>query len=174
VFSWQFSTIISREAKNMTKRATPRILGLAAAATVIGFAVGTAGATAHLGVAAHEEERDPIRTSALSMDWLKELNPAVGRHYGIVSPCVPQMGVHYAPVVDDRPAAAPSVVLAVNPVNNELTAVEIIVPSDQPWQPWFDQPEGQPMELGPGMTVWTQHVYLVDPASIDECPPPSE
>jgi hypothetical protein len=108
---------------------------------------------------------------AFSLDHLHELNPAVAAHYGQVSPCVPHMGVHYAPVVDGRPAAAPSVVLAVDPVNGQVTAMEILVPSDMPWQPWFDQPEGEPLELAPGMSFWTQHVYLVDHSEINECPP---
>jgi hypothetical protein len=43
-----------------------------------------------------------------------------------------------------------------------------------PWQPWFDQPEGEPMEIMPGMTVWTQHVYLVDPSTISPCPAGAE
>jgi hypothetical protein len=110
----------------------------------------------------------------MTLEQLKALNPAVTAHYAQVSPCVPHMGVHYAAVVDGRPAMAPSVVLAVDPVNGQLTAMEIIVPADQPWQPWYDQPEGEPYELAPGMKFWTQHVYLVDHTSINECPPMDE
>lgn len=110
----------------------------------------------------------------MTLDQLKALNPAVTAHYGQVSPCVPHMGVHYGAVVDGMPAQAPGVVLSVDPVDQRLTAMEIIVPSEMPWQPWYDQPEGEPLELAPGMSFWTQHVYLVDHASINECPPMGE
>jgi hypothetical protein len=95
-------------------------------------------------------------------------------HYTQVSPCIPYMGLHYGAAVDGRPANAPNVVLAVDPVDYRITAMEVIVPSDMPWQPWFDQPEGEPMEIMPGMTVWTQHVYLVDPSTISPCPAGAE
>jgi hypothetical protein len=111
--------------------------------------------------------------AAISIDGLRDINPAVAAHYALISPCVPNMGVHYGAVVAGRPANAPSVILSVDPVNGQVTAMELIVPADMPWQPWFDQPEGEPMEIMAGMKVWTQHVFLVDPATINPCPPPS-
>jgi hypothetical protein len=130
--------------------------------------------TAAVAISTSEAVADDPPTFAMSLDQLQALNPAVVAHYGQISPCVPHMGVHYAAVVDGRPAMAPSVVLVVDPVNGNLTAMEILVPSDMPWQPWYDQPEGEPLVLGPGMSLWTQHVYLVDHAEINECPPVEE
>lgn len=120
------------------------------------------------------EEHAPLASLHLSMADIAALNPAIGAHYGQISPCIPHMGEHFGPVVDGRPAMAPSVILSMDPVEDRVNAVEIVVPADQPWQPWFDQAEGEPLELAPGMHFWTQHVFLVDHALINECPPMEE
>lgn len=152
----------------MSIRTTLR--SIAAAGFAIALLVGVATGTAE----AHDVVADDPPAFAMSLDQLRALNPAVAVHYGQVSPCVPHMGFHYAAVVDGRPAAAPSVVLSIDPVDNRVNAVELLVPADQPWQPWFDQAEGEPYEIAPGMLFWTQHIYLVDHSEINECPPMEE
>jgi hypothetical protein len=134
------------------------------------------------GATGGEARPDPIPEPAagreydglsLSLDRIMELNPAVAEHYGhvAIAPCKPEMGLHWAPLVDGRPTGEPSVVLSVNPVTREVVAAEVIVAPDQPWQPWFDQAEGEePTEIAPGIHAWTQHVYLVDPSTVDDCP----
>jgi hypothetical protein len=147
------------------------VFASAAAGMIIGY--GTAGTATN--PADRAEQPPPMAGRSLDMGRIIALNPAIAEHYGhvIAAPCKPQMGLHYAPHVDGQPTSAPSVVLSVNPVTNEMVAAEVIVAPDQPWQPWFDQPEGgEPTEIAPGIHAWTQHVYLVDPATIDDCPDP--
>lgn len=85
---------------------------------------------------------------------LTEMNPALAK-YEVLSPYVPNMGIHMG-------MHGPALIAV---VSNEgtLNAVEIMMPADQGWQPWFDQPENMPMEL-PGMgKLYSQHVYLTQP-----------
>jgi hypothetical protein len=71
---------------------------------------------------------------------------------------VPNMGVHngvpgaHVTVLTDR--------------TDRVVGFELVSPAAAGWFPWFDQPKEMPMEL-PGMgMVYTQHIFLVDPASI--------
>jgi hypothetical protein len=154
---------------------TALLLASAAAAMIIGYAVGSTGTMANPAATAdHPEQGNPTCVS-LSLERITELNPAVAEHYGhvAIAPCKPRMGLHYAPFLDGQPTGAPSVVLSVDPVTHKVVAAEVIVAPEQPWQPWFDQPEGgEPTEIAPGIHAWTQHVYLVDPATIADCPEP--
>lgn len=94
----------------------------------------------------------------LTFDALKEANPAL-EQYEEISEYVPGMGYHYG-------VRGPAVVLAVGHAG-EINAFEIITPAEQGWFPWLDQPEGEPMEL-PGLgEVYTQHLYVVDPATVE-------
>jgi hypothetical protein len=94
----------------------------------------------------------------LTLDALEAENPALAQ-YDRISDYVPGMGFHYAPL-------GPSVVLAVGH-EGEITAFELISPAEQGWFPWFDQPEDSPMEI-PGLgEVYTQHLWVVDPASLE-------
>ncbi len=90
-------------------------------------------------------------------DWLKQLNPSLTK-YGPISEFVPNMGIH---------VGVPGPHLTVMVDNAGMVAgFELVVPAVAGWAPWFDQPEGQPMEL-PGLgPVYTQHLYLVDPGAI--------
>lgn len=93
----------------------------------------------------------------LTLEALTETNPALAQ-YAQISEYVPQMGRHHG-------IAGPGLVLAVSP-QGEVNAFELIFPSEQGWYPWFDQPEGEPMEL-PGLgQVYTQHLYVVDPSTL--------
>lgn len=90
---------------------------------------------------------------------LTAMNPALAT-YQPLSPYIPGMGIHMG-------VPGPSLILA---TSNEgtLNAVEVMVPAEQGWQPWFDQPKDQPMEM-PGVgQVYTQHIYLTDPAGLVE------
>lgn len=101
-------------------------------------------------------DREPAMVP-LTLDGLRAVNPALG-DYERISEYVPHMGYHYG-------MTGPGLVLAVSP-EGDINAFELIFPVEQGWFPWFDQPEGEPMELpGLGM-VYTQHVYLVDPMSL--------
>lgn len=95
---------------------------------------------------------------AITYAWLKQLNPALTK-YQAISDFVPNMGVHngvpgaHVTVLTDR--------------TDRVVGFELVSPAAAGWFPWFDQPKDMPMEL-PGMgLVYTQHIFLVDPASID-------
>lgn len=90
---------------------------------------------------------------------LTELNPALAK-YQALSPYIPAMGIHMG-----VPGAA-LILCASN--EGTLNAVEIMVPAEQGWQPWFDQPQNQPMEMEGVGQVYTQHLYLTDPAGLVE------
>lgn len=76
-----------------------------------------------------------------------------------MSPLVPNMGVHMG-------VRGPGLIGLMDSTGN-LIGFELSLPANAaPWSPWFDQPQGQPSDL-PGLgKVWSQHVYLVDPATI--------
>jgi hypothetical protein len=94
----------------------------------------------------------------LTLEALTEANPALER-YERISDYVPQMGYHYG-------VMGPGLVLAVSP-EGEINGFELISPVEEGWYPWFDQPEGEPMEL-PGLgLVYTQHLYVVDPGTLE-------
>lgn len=89
--------------------------------------------------------------------WLKQLNPSLTT-YQPVSEFVPNMGIHHG-------VAGPHVTVLTD-TDGLVVGFELIVPAVAGWQPWFDQPKNQPMEL-PGLgQVYTQHLYLVDPSTI--------
>ena len=109
-------------------------------------------------------ERDSIVEDAppallpLTLESLRAENPALDQ-YQAISDYVPGMGFHYG-------VQGPAVVLAVGH-EGEINAFELISPAEVGWFPWFDQPEDAPMEL-PGVgEVYTQHVWVVDPATLD-------
>lgn len=93
----------------------------------------------------------------LTLEALTEANPAL-EQYERMSDYVPQMGYHYG-------VMGPGLILAVSP-EGDINAFELMFPVQQGWFPWFDQPEGEPMEL-PGVgEVYTQHLYVVEPATL--------
>lgn len=95
----------------------------------------------------------------LTLEGLAAVNPVLETYGLLGEDPVPQMGYHHG-------VMGPGLVLALT-ADGALNAFELIFPVDQGWFPWFDQPEGQPMEL-PGMgMVYTQHVYVVDRATVD-------
>lgn len=94
----------------------------------------------------------------LTLEALTEANPALAQ-YEQVSEYVPNMGYHYG-------VMGPALFLAVSPEGN-INAFEIIVPAEAGWYPWYDQRQGFPMDM-PGVgEVYTQHLYVVDPATLD-------
>lgn len=96
-------------------------------------------------------------SKGISYDWLKQMNPALAK-YAPMSEFVPNMGVHHG-------VPGPHVTVMTDS-NGMVTGFELVVPAMAGWLPWFDQPEGQPMEL-PGLgKVYSQHIYLVNPSSI--------
>lgn len=95
-------------------------------------------------------------TLAISLEYLTELNPAL-THYNLDDHFAPNMGMHFI-----APGPHMTVVLA---DNDTVVAVELVVPEEHGWLPWFDQPEGEPSELPIGM-AYTQHIYLADRATI--------
>lgn len=98
-----------------------------------------------------------VSFKGISYAWLKELNPALTK-YQPISEFVPGMGVHNG-------VPGPHVTLLTDSAEM-LVGFELVVQAAAGWAPWFDQPEGQSMEL-PGLgQVYTQHLYIVDPASI--------
>lgn len=94
-----------------------------------------------------------------TLPQLTALNPALGM-YQQLSPYIPGMGIH-------RGVPGPALVLAISH-EGTLNAVEIISPAEQGWQPWFDQPKNQPMEMPELGQVYTQHLYLTNPAGLVE------
>ncbi|MEX2501781.1 MAG: hypothetical protein WD336_05345 [Trueperaceae bacterium] len=106
------------------------------------------------GAAHAQDERQVART----LDEFVALNPGL-EHYGPMHEAwVPAMGIHWG-------APGPHVTLGVGH-GDQVVTIEVIYPEELGWQPWFDQPEGEPMELGPMGMVYTQHVYLVDPMTL--------
>ncbi|MFZ5815700.1 MAG: hypothetical protein ACOY93_10420 [Bacillota bacterium] len=98
-----------------------------------------------------------IKSNGISYEWLKQMNPGLTR-YQALSEFVPNMGFHHG-------APGPHVTVLVDSAGT-VVGFELVVPSAVGWAPWFDQPENQPMDL-PGLgLVYSQHIYLVDPASI--------
>jgi hypothetical protein len=94
----------------------------------------------------------------LTLEALTAVNPALEQYGRLSDEYVPQMGYHYG-------VMGPGLVLAVSEEGG-VNAFELLFPAEQGWYPWFDQPEGQPMEL-PGLgEVYSQHVYVVDPATL--------
>lgn len=99
-----------------------------------------------------------VSAKAVTYDLLKQLNPALSK-YQALSEFVPNMGVHngvpgpHVTVLTDR--------------TDRVVGFELVSPAAAGWFAWFDQPKDMPMEL-PGMgMVYTQHIFLVDPASIN-------
>jgi hypothetical protein len=72
---------------------------------------------------------------------------------------VPEMGIHWG-------VSGPHIVLAVGE-DDLVVAYEIILPEEDGWHPWFDQPEGEPMDHPALGRVYTQHIYLADPATVN-------
>ena len=101
-------------------------------------------------------EADPTFVP-LTFEALAAVNPAL-TEYQRLSEYVPNMGYHYGMM-------GPGLVLAVSP-EGLINAFELIFPAENGWYPWFDQPEGEPMAMGPMGLVYTQHVYVVDPMSL--------
>lgn len=98
-----------------------------------------------------------VTPKPLSLDWLKALNPRISG-YQPISPFVPNMGVHHG-------VQGPHLTVTTDN-QGMVTGFELVVPAAAGWQAWFDQPKDQPTEL-PGLgKVYTQHIYLVDPATI--------
>ncbi len=93
----------------------------------------------------------------LTLEALTEVNPAL-EGYQQLSPYVPNMGYHYGMM-------GPGLVLAVSP-EGEINAFELLFPAEQGHHPWFDQPDGEPMDMGEMGMMYTQHVYVVDPMSL--------
>ena len=103
---------------------------------------------------------------ARTLGEVRALNRAVAEAYApLHDEWVPQMGVHWG-------VPGPSVLLAVG-ADQVVAAYEILVPETAGWFPWFDQPEGEPMihpQLG---RVYTQHIYVSDPRTVNEGQRPS-
>ncbi len=95
-------------------------------------------------------------TLALSLDYLTELNPAL-TYYSLDEHFTPNMGMHLI-------APGPHMTIVLGD-NDTVVAVELVVPEEHGWLPWFDQPEGEPTELPIGI-AYTQHIYLADRATI--------
>lgn len=95
-------------------------------------------------------------TFAVSLEYLTELNPAL-THYNLDDHFIPNMGMHLT-----APGPHMTLVLA---DEDTVVAVELVVPEENGWLPWFDQPEGEPTELPIGI-AYTQHIYLADQATI--------
>lgn len=94
----------------------------------------------------------------LDLDTLTDANPAL-QQYSALSPYVPGMGIHYG-------VAGPAVIV-VTAENGDINAFELISPVDEGWFEWFDQPEGEPTTIEGLGEVYTQHLYVVDQATID-------
>lgn len=119
-----------------------------------GIFIIVAAALALAGVAQAQDERQVART----LQEFIALNPAL-EHYGPMhEDWVPAMGVHWG-------APGPHVTLGVGH-GDQVVTIEVIYPEAMGWQPWFDQPEGEPMELGPMGMVYTQHIWIAEPASV--------
>jgi hypothetical protein len=103
------------------------------------------------------EGEEPVAI-ALTHDALVAANPKLGQ-YQQLSDYVPGMGYHYG-------APGPAVVLVVGR-EGEINGFELISPAAQGWYPWFDQPDGEPMTIEGLGEVYTQHLYLVDPATLE-------
>lgn len=98
-----------------------------------------------------------VNPQLLSWKQLSAMNPTLQK-YQALSEFVPNMGVHMG-------VPGPHLTVLVDSASN-VVGFEMTVPATSPWMPWFDQPQGQPMEL-PGLgKVYSQHVYLAAPASI--------
>lgn len=109
----------------------------------------------------HEEAytaKARLTPGPLTWEQLKALNPKLAA-YKALSPFIPNMGIHWG-------VEGPHVTIMVDSAGLVTGAELMLSAGATPWMPWFDQPEGQPTEL-PGLgKAWTQHVYIVDPASI--------
>ncbi len=98
-----------------------------------------------------------VAAGPISFEWLRQLNPAVS-HYGPISGFAPNMGVHYG-------VSGPHLTVLVDSAGN-VPGFALVSPAGAGWFPWFDQPEGQPVEL-PGLgPVYRQHIYPADAATI--------
>ncbi len=98
-----------------------------------------------------------VVASGITYDWLEQINPAMAK-YQAISEFVPNMGIHHG-------APGPHVTVMTDSAG-KVVGFELVAPAASGWAPWFDQPENQPMELEGLGQVYTQHIYLVDPASI--------
>lgn len=93
---------------------------------------------------------------ALSLEYLTELNPALA-YYELDEHFSPNMGMHFI-----APGPHLTVVVA---GEGTVVGVELVVPEEQGWLPWFDQSEGEPTLLPIGLS-YTQHIYLADRSTI--------
>ena len=116
--------------------------------------------TQHIYVALPESVQPGTTPTFVDMTWseLVAVNPGLA-DYVRISEWVPRMGYHYGPA-----EPGPALIVMVGS-NDEVFGFEIIQPADLGWLPWFDQPEGEPMEFPFGL-AYTQHVYVMDPAGI--------
>lgn len=106
------------------------------------------------GAALAQDERQVART----LDEYVALNPGLEYYGPLHEDWVPAMGIHWG-------APGPHVTLGVGH-GGQVVVIEVIYPDAIGWHPWFDQPEGEPMNMGPMGMVYTQHVYVVDPMSL--------
>lgn len=108
------------------------------------------------GAALAQDERQVART----LDEYVALNPGLEHYAPLHEDWVPAMGIHWG-------APGPHVTLGVGH-GGQVVVIEVIYPEAIGWHPWFDQPEGEPMELGPMGMVYTQHIWITEPASVVE------
>jgi hypothetical protein len=73
--------------------------------------------------------------------------------YSRLSPWVAGMGVHWG-------HRGPALIVMQNQ-DGDVTGAEASFPAAQGWHAWFDQPQGKPAD-----TVYSQHLFFTDPASI--------
>ena len=105
-------------------------------------------------------EREVART----FDQWKEINPALEYYQPLHEEWVPLMGIHWG-------AQGPHITLGVG-YDDLVVVVEVVYPAEVGWHPWFDQPEGEPMELEGFGTAYTQHIWITEPESVqpDQAP----
>jgi len=84
------------------------------------------------------------------------IDEARDQGYASLSPCVPNMGIHSAKIVNNKPQDP---MLLFND-KGELIGVELESMIEQPSPPWEHQSEGHP---GMEFEHWTMHIYIKDP-----------
>lgn len=98
------------------------------------------------------------REVAVTLDEWRAINASLEHYQPLHEHWVPAMGIHWG-------VPGPHVTIGVGD-DDVVAVVEVIYPPQVGWFPWFDQPEGEPMELEGFGPAYTQHIWISDPGTV--------
>lgn len=95
----------------------------------------------------------------LNLEGIRSLNPKFAEYYDLTEPLDDVAGLQFV--------APGSYLGALFSLTGELLAYNYLIPADLGGHfPWYEQPEGAPVDHPSLGEIYTQHLYVVDPALI--------